>query len=144
MRFMNRTNLRVLTVATLLLLCVVDSQAQKSKLHEAQALRLAEQFIAQNGYTDLPPDKSRLAYETIEWKSNIDEMLSARHDMLQRNACGIVRGRKGGSSGWTVVFRYKNSPPGHPYGRAVTMRSNGSQIRIEHVDFILRFVAKKL
>jgi hypothetical protein len=141
---MNRTNLRVLTVVTLSLLCVVDSQAQRSKLNEAQAVKLAEQFIAQNGYTDLPPDKSRIVYETMDLKSDIEKMLSARHDMLERDSYGIMRGRKGGSSGWTVVFLYKNSPPGHPYGRAVTMRSNGSQMRVEHVDFILRFVAKKL
>jgi hypothetical protein len=139
---MNRTKLSLLAVAALLFLCAADSQAQK-KLNEAQAIKLAEQFIAQNGYTDLPPDKSRLAYETIEWEANVDKMLRGRHNTLERNPYGVLPGRKSGTPGWTVVFRYKNVPPGYRDGRAVTMKLDGSEIRVEHVDFILRFVPKK-
>lgn len=85
----------------------VDYHAQQKKLSEAEPIRLAEQFIAQNGYTDLAPDKSKLAYERIEWESRTDEMLKGRHDTLERKPYGIVSGRKGGAAGWTVVFRYK-------------------------------------
>jgi len=142
---MKRINLKLLAVRALLLLLLVGSHAQAKTLSEAEAIRLAEQFIAQNGYTDLSPDKSKLAYESIEWESNVDEMLNERRDTLERKAYGLVREGKS-APGWTVVFRYK-----HPAtrqmrrnGRAVTMNLGGGKMRVEHVDFILRYVDKKL
>ena len=123
-----------------LLSIVVVAPSQKRRLTQSEAVALAEQFIAQNGYTDLPPDKTKLSYETIEWESNVSRMLQERHNTLERHAYGVRRGRKGGP-GWTVAFRYK----GHAgaTGRAVTMNLDGSEPRVEHVDFILRY-AKKL
>ena len=139
--------LKPILVSVLLLLSVaVTSPAQKQKLTEEEAIRLAEEFIAQNGYTDLRPDKSKLARETIEWESNIDDILRQRHDTLDRKAYGIVHGRKGGAPGWTVVFRYSHpsSKKARRNGRAVTMNLDGSALRVEHVDFILKHVARKL
>jgi hypothetical protein len=128
---------------SLLALCVA-AYSQKRQLTQAEAVALAEQFIAQNGYTDLAPDKTKLSYETIEWESNVDRMLKERHGTLERRAYGSVRGRKGGSAGWTVVFRYT-----HPIdrrarssGRAVTMNLDGSEPRLEHVDFFLRYARR--
>ncbi len=143
---MNQLNLKSFVTAILLLLAAGDSHAQKQKLSNEEAIRLAEQFIAQNGYTDLPPDMDKLVYGVLERKSNVDRILKGRHDMLERKAYGTVRGRKSGASGWTVVFRYR-----HPanvqmrrHGRAVTMNSDGSEMRVEHVEFILKYVGKKL
>lgn len=50
------------------------------------------------------------------------------------------------SAGWTVVFRYKHPTDreGRKIGRAVTMNLDGSDTRVKHVDFILRFVKEKL
>ena len=133
-------------VATILLLhLVVVAQSQKRRpLTQAEAVALAEQFIEQNGYTDLPPDKTKLSYETIEWESNVDKMLEQRHDTLERNAYGFRSGRRGREPGWTVVFRFKH--PGDPQmestGRAVTMNLDGSKPRVEHVDFILKYATK--
>jgi|SRR6185295_14565437 hypothetical protein len=144
---MTRTNPKRFAVTVLLVLFVANiSYAQKRKLSETEAVKLAEQFIAQNGYTDLPPDKGKLAYETIEWEGDVDKMLQYRKDTLERKAYGIVRGRKGASPGWTVVFRYKHPSDREErrIGRAVTMNLNGSDTRVEHVDFILRYVKKKL
>lgn len=121
--------------------------SQMIVLTEAQAVEFAEKFIERNGYTDLPPDKDNLAYESIERKSDVDEMLKMRYDTLERQAFGISRGRKGiPDSGWTVVFRYKNSSDQttSKIGRAVTMNFDGSAARVEHVDFILAKVDKKL
>jgi len=143
---LNQLNLKSLCASLLLLsFAAVGSQAQNQTLSECEAVRLAEQFIARNGYTDVPADKSRLAHENIEWESNVDKMLKERRDTLEREAYGIVRKRKG-APGWTVVFRYK-----HPStqqmrrkGRAVTMNMDGSYIRVEHVDIMLRSVDEKL
>ncbi len=135
---------RIVVTIPLLLLVVVVAQSKKGQLSQSEAIALAERFIAENGYTDLPPDKTKLSYETIEWESNVDKMLEQRHDTLERRAYGVLSGRKGDAAGWTVVFRYK-----HPRdrqtrsnGRAVTMNLDGSQPRVEHVDFILRFARK--
>jgi len=134
-------------VATILLLQLVAVVAQSQKrgtLTQSEAVALAEQFIAQNGYTDLPPDKTKLTHETIEWESDVDTMLQQRHDTLERSAYGFRSGRKGSEQGWTVVFRYKH--PGdrrmQSNGRAVTMNLDGSKPRVEHVDFILRYATK--
>jgi hypothetical protein len=137
---------RVLATIFLVFLIATVSHAQKRRLTETQAIKLAELFIAQNGYTDLPPDQTKIACETIEGGANVDETLKDRHDTLQRTAYGVVRGRKAGSAGWTVVFRYK-----HPVdrdersvGRAVTMNLDGGDARVEHVDFILRYARRRL
>lgn len=70
-------------------------------------------------------------------------MLQKRHDTLEGHAYG-VRGCNAREPGWTVVFRYK-----HPRdrqmrlnGRAVTMNLDGSEPRVEHNDFILRYANK--
>jgi len=136
---------RISATILLLLLVAGTAHSQKRRLTQAEAVALAEQFIAQNGYTDLPPDKTKLSYETIEWERNIDRMLQERHDTLERHAYGVRRGRKGGDPGWAVVFRYKHPFDRHARstGRAVTMNLDGTEPRVEHVDFFLRY-AKKL
>jgi len=136
---------RIIATTLLLLLVAAVAYSQGQRLTQSEAVALAEQFIAQNGYTDLPPDKTKLSYETIEWESNVDRMLKGRHDTLQRRAYGVVRGRKGGDLGWTIVFRYRGSSGrgARATGRAVTMNLDGSGLRVEHVDFFLRY-AKKL
>jgi len=35
-------------------------------LTQSEAVELAERFIAENGYTDLPPDKTKLSPQTSE------------------------------------------------------------------------------
>ena len=121
------------------------STDQPEESPEAKAVRLAEAFIAQNGYTDLPPDSNSLVYETIEYADNIDELLRWRHDTLERKAYGILRESKN-APGWTIVFRYKHpdSQQMRRNGRAVTMNVDGSKMRVEHKDFILKYVDKKL
>jgi len=69
-----------------LFIAAVGSHAQKRKLSKDEAIRLAEQFIEVNGYTNLAPDKRKFAYETIEWEPNIDDILKERHDTLEQNA----------------------------------------------------------
>jgi hypothetical protein len=140
-------NLKLRVALTVfMLMCVANSYAETRKLRQAQAVKLAEEFIVRNGYTDLPPDKEHLAFESLERGSNVDEILQARHNTLERKAYGIARGRKSGSPSWIVVFRYKypSYPEMRRNGRAVTMNLDGSNMRVEHQDFILRAVDKRL
>ena len=73
-------------------------QTEVTELTEAQAIEFAGKFVERNGYTDSHPDKENLTYESIEWESNVDEMLKMRHNSLERKAFGISRGRKGDSA----------------------------------------------
>lgn len=115
-------------------------------LTEKQAVLLAEKFVSQNGYTDLAPDKEKIAYESIGRESSLDELLKSRHNTLERKAFGVSSGRKGTNRGWTVVFKYKvrSGMVNDKNGRAVTMNLDGSEMRVEHVDFILSKVGRKL
>lgn len=112
---------------------------------EEKAVRLAEEFVARNGYTDLPPDRNNLSYESIEWASDKDKLLWSRHDSLERKAYGIRRGGKMGGPGWTVVFKPKglNGDASRKTGRAVTMDGDFNNLRVEHKDFFLAGVHKK-
>lgn len=90
---MKRVKLPRRIVATILLLQLVGVVAQSQKrgsLTQSEAVALAERFIKQNGYTDLPPDKTKLTYEMIEWESNVDTMLQNRHDTLERRAASLA------------------------------------------------------
>ena len=112
---------------------------------EEKAVRLAEEFVARNGYTDLPPDRGNLSYESIEWESNVEEMLRRRHDSLERKAYGIVYTGKMGGPGWIVAFRHSRRLGNEldRVGRAVTMDENFENLRVEHKSFPLGNVDKK-
>lgn len=138
-------NLKLRTVVVFLALVSAPlSDAQMKKLSEAQAVALAEKFIAQNGYTDLPPEKDKIVNESLELVPKVDEMLRRRHNSLKREAYGVSRGRKNGAPGWTVVFQVAGDDGKGRLGRAVTMNSDGRKMRVEHVPFILRRVDKRL
>ena len=68
-----------------------------------------------------------------------------RYDTLEPNAYGFVYGRKG-KSGYTVVFRYTNrmGDSSKEVGRAVTMDENFRDLHVEHQDFFLSKIEKKL
>ena len=133
-----------------------ETQADPSVAHqeqpseespEARAVRTAEEFIIQNGYTDLPPAKDKLSYETVEMASSVEEMLEWRQNTLVRKAYGVMyRGRMGTKGGWTVVFRInpRNGKEWDVWGRAVTMDKDFKNIRVEHKMFPLSNVDKRL
>lgn len=119
------------------------------KLEAAEAVRLAECFIAQNGYTAAPPmeDKSNLAYESIDVGPPAEKALEARRDTLEPNAYSYGKdGRHKG--GWIVIFRGKYKPEyaealleygekDRETGRCVTMDAQGNHMRMEHQDCYL-------
>jgi hypothetical protein len=123
-----------------------DGESQAEESPEAKAVRLAEEFIARNGYTDLPPDRDGLSYETVEWGPNDEETLRRRRDTLGRKAYGVRHGgRMGAKGGWTVVFRApaRYGDDGVVWGRAVTMDKDFQNLRVEHKDFPLAKVDRK-
>ncbi len=102
-------------------------------LTQSEAVQLAETFIIENGYTDLPATTGKLVPESLQFEwDNKDAVVQDRHDMLERKAVDSGGGK---DTGWSVVFRYAHNPDKNR-GRVVTLNSDGSNIRIQHQDVI--------
>jgi hypothetical protein len=134
-------------------------ETPKIESPEEKAVRLAEEFIRRNGYTTAPADKNNLSYETVEYSDSVDDLLKQRYNTLEAKAYGVFyRGRLGDEKGWTVIFRYtakvvkeleklpNSKLVSNPKltGRAVTMNGNFQNLLVEHKDFFLDKVDKKL
>lgn len=121
-------------------------QPDNRKLEPEEVVYLAECFIIQNGYTDLPPlaDKSKLTPENL-FPGTDDWGLKMRHDSLERKAYSYAHVERYGD-GWEVMFRYKPHLDTVKFygerlayiGRAVSMDAYGKRMRVEHSDYPLR------
>ena len=113
---------------------------------EEKAVRAAEEFIARNGYTDLPPDRDGLSYESVERAPSVEEMLRWRHDSLERKAYGVLYSGRARERGWLVAFRHRArlGREMDGWGRAVTMDRDFKNLLVEHKPFPLANVDKKL
>ncbi len=131
----------------------VAVETPEAESAEEKAVRRAEEFIRQNGYTTAPADRENLAHENVEFYDSIDDLLKERYNTLETKADGVSPQGKGSRKGWTVVFRYserirreleKSSQNARPTGRAVTMDENFQNLRVEHEDFFLDKIGRKL
>ena len=122
----------------------------KIETSEEKAVRLAEEFIKINGYTEMPADKNNLSYESIEYYKNIDELLEQRKNTLKPKAYSLSSDSKNSKNGWTIAFLYNKNRRKNYFknknttGRAVTMNENFENLRVEHVDVFLNKLEKKL
>ena len=135
-------------ILTLLILFTVAASAQtKAKLTEAEAAARFEQFVIDNGYTDLPPteDKSKLVEEPVN--GGIGEFeIRSRRNMLERTPYEVFKGNRIYADGWTAVFIYKQSyckDCQKGTARLVFMDAYGENLRFEHQDFIIKKLKKK-
>jgi len=128
-----------------------ENKNLKVESADEKAVRVAEEFIKRNGYTDAPADKNNLSHETVEFYENIDELLESRQNSLELKAYGFLRKGRSSEKGWTVIFRHnetkykdiadkyhKNS------GRAVTMDENFENLLVEHKNIFLEAAEVKL
>jgi hypothetical protein len=133
-----RTRYRVILLSFILggMLPVAEGRSPR-KVSLNEAVRLAEQFIVWNGYTDLPPTKNlpELTPEAFDRSDDRKEWLKQRYNTLERKAFAYAKHGRG-EPGWTIVFRFKG-PPKSPYGRAVSMNLYGSELSVVHQDAIL-------
>lgn len=130
-----------LTILSALIFCGLISSFQTNySLTKEQAIKLAEKFIVENGYTNLPANKSNLSYELFDQnENNIVKILKRRHNTLQPKAFCISEN----NDKWDVGFLsvgvdlskldslQRNT---NLSGRAVIVMKDGKQIRISHKD----------
>lgn len=138
-----------LTILSLVLVWGLTSAFQTTdQMTKEQAVKLAEQFIIDNGYTNLPADKSKLSYELFDqYENNVDSILKRRHNTLQPKAFCISEDK----DRWDVGFlstgvdlskldsiqRQTNLS-----GRAVIVMKDGKEIRIAHKDPLFSYFIK--
>jgi hypothetical protein len=110
------------------------------------AVRLAEEFVKRNGYTDAPGDEDTMIRESIEWEPDVKKILAQRRNTLEARAYGYAGFGKMGTVGWTVAFRPVGEAKStkEKMGRAVTMDEKFENLRLEHKSFPLANVSKKL
>lgn len=105
-----------------------------------QAVRIAERFVRENGYTDFVPDDfRRLVPESIEFSRDRRDWFEGRQNTLKPQAVGYRRGSRNDPKGWTVGFALSElmkTTPGT--GRAVSMDAKGRHARVEHMGFFLK------
>jgi hypothetical protein len=110
---------------------------EPAPINALQAVRIAEEFVRDNGYTDfVPPDASKLVAESIEWEGR-DQWIANRHNQLRSRALGYLGPGRYQSSGWLVAFR-PVEPADRGSARGVSMDEHGRRLRMEHKDVNLK------
>ncbi len=109
-------------------------------LTKEQAIKLAEKFVVDNGYTNLAADKSKLSYELFDrYENNIDSILKHRKNTLHLKAFYIGES----ADRWDVGFLSSSIDlskldsiqlNSNLQGRAVIVMKNGKEIRMAHKD----------
>tara|TARA_B110000908_G_scaffold122749_1_gene143960 strand:- start:76 stop:516 length:441 start_codon:yes stop_codon:yes gene_type:complete len=123
-----------------------SSFQQTNELTKEQVIELAEQFIIDNGYTNLPANKTKLNYELFD-KKNKDSVVARRKNKLHKKAfCISERDDR-----WDVGFLSTNvdlnkidstERETDLPGRAVIVMKNGKEIRIAHKDPLFSYFEK--
>lgn len=113
---------------------------------ERKAVLAAQSFITLEGYTGGGVDNNSIAIDCVERANDTEESFWSKYDTLEEVAYGISHVGRAGGRGWTVVFRYtgRTGNARLKTGRAVTMDENFRNLRVEHSDFFLNKVEKRL
>jgi hypothetical protein len=121
-----------------LLLFSICTLTHGHSLSQDDAVLIAEKFVAENGYTNTStPVKEKLDFESLEFSSRRDELLTFRKNSLRPRAIGVKRGSRTDKDGWSIAFDYENSIlRSRDICRVVTMAPDGSKIVMQHVEGI--------
>lgn len=120
-----------------LLGCLVSAFQPNRGVTKEEAIKRAEAFIADNGYTHLPANKSKLSYEILDRDESVDSLLKRRRNRLHPKAFCISEEQ----DRWDIGFlstsvnlskldstqRQTNLP-----GRAVIVQKDGKEIWLAH------------
>jgi hypothetical protein len=110
---------------------------------QSGATKIAEEFVARNGYTESPPsvDEPEIRYEVTDPPQRA-VALAQRANTLEPKAYGVMQRKQ--DQGWIVFFRFNATNHrlvglipdfeeySKQYGRAVVMDLDGANVHIEH------------
>lgn len=119
--------IRLFSIITTIFLFLIGCSA--NKVSEEQAVRITENFIVHQGYTDakIEIDTSLIVPDFREIHMSKSEILKLRFNTLEPNA--VFKTKRMGR--WTFGFR--NTVDSSRY-RVVKLRGDGKKIWIDHQD----------
>jgi len=120
----------------LIILCFVISiliSCGTSRLTENEAIRLAEKYVAEQGYTDkkIQIDTAKIEPDIVEQVMLPSGILQMRYNTLKPKAVFNSKGQRK----WTVGFQ--NTRDSTRF-RIVRIYRNGKRIEMEHQDLQVR------
>lgn len=117
----------------------------RRSIDAGHAMRLAEEFVRANGYTDYtPPNVGKLRPEPIEMNDDQEEWIKERHNTVRPRAYGYRKGVGYNPDGWTVVFERTEPPCGDTnIGVGVRMDQYGKNIYFMHIGVGLNFNTRR-
>jgi len=102
--------------------CVNSASSKKEKVTNKEAIQKAQQFLIEQGYTNLPASINKFKFEKGEFASDTSKILGYRKNTVNKQAFAA---KQHGTS-ITVGFEYINKE--NNIGRAVTMDTMGINI----------------
>jgi len=100
--------------------CASPASSKKEKISSEQAIDIAQQFLIEQGYTNLPPALNKFKFEKGEFASDTSKILSYRKNTIVKKPFEV----KYHNGSVTVGFEYVNKE--NNIGRAVTMDTLGA------------------
>lgn len=102
--------------------CVSSASNKKVKITTDTAIEKAQQFLIEQGYTNLPASINKFKFEKGEFASDTSKILGYRKNTVNKQAFAV---KQHGTS-ITIGFEYINKE--NNIGRAVTMDTLGINI----------------
>jgi hypothetical protein len=104
---------------------------KKSVITKEQAIKIADKFIVENGYTDIKATlpKEKIFIDPIEQNlgESIEEILELRFNSIEKVHCRVYSD----DIFWYVVYRKINNPT---IGRAVLVDKNTGEAKMMHEE----------
>lgn len=133
---LNSSSLTIL--AFLLILVLISAFRTNEPLMKEQAIQRAEQFVRDNGYTNLPGDKSKMSFELMD-DGDQDKVMKRRENTLQSKAFCISEDKDSWdigllSSEVDITKLDSEQLQSNLSGRAVVVMKNSNEVRMAHKD----------
>ncbi len=125
-KFMKRLIGYFFTIGILFIACKPTPPAA---ITEADAVRIAEEFVIKQGYTDLPTSITMkdAMVEEEEFATSIEKLLESRQGLLESKAWEARKFKE--QSMWAVGFNFTSDEPN--VGRCVIMDTLGNDVHMK-------------
>jgi carotenoid cleavage dioxygenase-like enzyme len=135
------------TIIVLGIIWGFTSSFQKpNELTKQQAIKLAEQFIIDNGYTNFTTNKTKLNSELLDEKK-INNVLARRKNTLHKKAFCFLENKDRWDIGFLSTSININKldsikTQSNLSGRVIIVPKNGKEIRIAHKEALFSYFEK--
>jgi hypothetical protein len=107
-------------------------------LNEKEAIILAERFVIENGYTNLPADTNKIKLESLSFlkrKQTLTGILNERRNTLKKEVkSSFYFNDSDSSKGWMILFEYQNTPD---VFRVVKVSAIDRRMIMMHTDMVV-------